>query len=92
MTDTIGTYLWKGSDTKTIDEVRKYWTDNVNTTQFWTGDPRDIGSAEFFETVSHFIKENYAHRYRLIDAEAADRKSTRLNSSHTDISRMPSSA
>ncbi|NIA30994.1 MAG: methyltransferase domain-containing protein [Actinobacteria bacterium] len=71
MTDTIGTYLWKGSDTKTIDEVRKYWTDNVNTTQFWTGDPRDIGSAEFFETVSHFIKENYAHRYRLIDAEAA---------------------
>ena len=24
--------------------------------------------------------------------EAADRKSTRLNSSHTDISRMPSSA
>ena len=25
-------------------------------------------------------------------AKAADRKSTRLNSSHTDISRMPSSA
>ena len=27
-----------------------------------------------------------------VDARAADRKSTRLNSSHTDISRMPSSA
>ena len=26
------------------------------------------------------------------DAKTADRKSTRLNSSHTDISRMPSSA
>ena len=26
------------------------------------------------------------------DAEFSDRKSTRLNSSHTDISRMPSSA
>ena len=29
---------------------------------------------------------------RLNDKEALDRKSTRLNSSHTDISRMPSSA
>ena len=29
---------------------------------------------------------------RLADLERADRKSTRLNSSHTDISRMPSSA
>ena len=28
----------------------------------------------------------------LTDAVGADRKSTRLNSSHTDISRMPSSA
>ena len=27
-----------------------------------------------------------------VDLEAVDRKSTRLNSSHTDISRMPSSA
>ena len=29
---------------------------------------------------------------RLSNGELADRKSTRLNSSHTDISRMPSSA
>ena len=28
----------------------------------------------------------------LLDALISDRKSTRLNSSHTDISRMPSSA
>ncbi len=71
MADTIGTYLWKGSDSKTIEEVQKYWTDNVNTTQFWTGDPRDIGKAEFFDTVSTFIKQNYEHRYRLIEKEAA---------------------
>ncbi len=71
MADTIGTYLWKGSDTKTIDEVQKYWTDNVNTTQFWTGDPRKIGSGEFFDEVSAFIKKNYEHRYRLIEKEAA---------------------
>ena len=58
MADTIGTYLWKGSDNKTIDEVQKYWTDNVNTTQFWTGDPRKIGTGEFFDTVSAFIKKN----------------------------------
>ncbi len=71
MTDTIGTYLWKGSDTRTIDEVRAYWTENVNTTQFWTGDPRDIGTAEFFDTVGEYIRKNYVHRYKLIDAEAA---------------------
>ncbi len=71
MSDTIGTYLWKGSENKTIDQVREYWTENVNTTQFWKGDPREIGSAEFFDTVSAFIKENYEHRYRLIKKQAA---------------------
>jgi ubiquinone/menaquinone biosynthesis C-methylase UbiE len=71
MPDTIGTYLWKGSDTRTIDEVRAYWTENVNTTQFWTGDPREIGTAQFFDTVGAYIRKNYIHRYRLIEAEAA---------------------
>ena len=71
MADTIGSYLWRGSDAKTIDEVRQYWTDNVNTTQFWTGDPRHIGSPEFYDTVGAFIRKNYQHRYRLISREAA---------------------
>ncbi|MBN1560736.1 class I SAM-dependent methyltransferase [candidate division KSB1 bacterium] len=71
MADTIGTYLWKGSDIKTIDEVQRYWTDNVNSTQFWTGDPRRIGSGEFFDTVGSFIRKNYEHRYRLIENQAA---------------------
>ncbi|OGB98194.1 hypothetical protein A2V82_06730 [candidate division KSB1 bacterium RBG_16_48_16] len=70
MTDTIGTFLWKGSEEKTIDQVRDYWTENVNTTQFWSGDPRKIGSPEFFDQVAAFIKKNYEHRYRLIDREA----------------------
>ena len=78
MSDTIGTYLWKGSDTHTINEVRKYWTDNVNTTQFWTGDPRKIGTPEFFDTVSAFIKKNYEHRYRLIEKVAAKHHGGRI--------------
>ena len=71
MTDTIGSYLWKGSDSRTLDEVRQYWTENVNTTQFWTGDPREIGSPRFFDEVGGYIRKNYEHRYRLIKAEAA---------------------
>ncbi|MDZ7369674.1 MAG: class I SAM-dependent methyltransferase [candidate division KSB1 bacterium] len=71
MSDTIGSYLWKGSEGRTIDEVRKYWTENVNTTQFWTGDPREIGSPAFFDTVGAFIRRNYEHRYRLIEQVAA---------------------
>jgi len=78
MTDTIGSYLWKGSDAKTIEQVRRYWTDNVNTTQFWTGDPRQIGSPEFYDTVGDFIRNNYEHRYRLIAREAAKYPGGRL--------------
>ena len=33
-----------------------------------------------------------AYKSRMWDGKIRDRKSTRLNSSHTDISRMPSSA
>ena len=68
----IGTYLWKGSEGKTLDEVRRYWTQNVNTTQFWTGDPRRIGSLEFFDKVGIFLEERRGYWYRLID-EAARR-------------------
>ncbi|MBN1541002.1 methyltransferase domain-containing protein [candidate division KSB1 bacterium] len=71
MSDTIGSYLWKGSDSRTLEEVRRYWTENVNTTQFWSGDPREIGSAEFYKEVGDYIRKNYEHRYRLIAAHAA---------------------
>ena len=40
----------------------------------------------------HTMIEEYGARFLLTGSSARDRKSTRLNSSHTDISRMPSSA
>lgn len=72
MQDTIGSYLWKEKDSgnRTLQEVQNYWNSNVNTTQFWTGDPTAIGSPEFFDTVARYIKKNYGHRYRLINSES----------------------
>ena len=55
---------------------------------FTTGeDPRLIGSRGT-ETGSFFFPKNLAFSRN----PAADRKSTRLNSSHSSVSRMPSSA
>jgi ubiquinone/menaquinone biosynthesis C-methylase UbiE len=71
MSDTIGSYLWKGSEINTLEQVRDYWTENVNTTQFWKGDPREIGSEQFFDQVDEYIRSVYAHRYKLIEQEAA---------------------
>ena len=44
------------------------------------------------ETSPTFEQVNDLTEKEFMDQVAADRKSTRLNSSHTDISRMPSSA
>ena len=44
------------------------------------------GSARTNKSFSHFLDISLGSSFEL------DRKSTRLNSSHTDISRMPSSA
>ena len=61
-------------------------------------------TAEAFRDVSHYLRTEHLEQLASIldDPEASandvfvatelDRKSTRLNSSHTDISRMPSSA
>lgn len=67
MSDQLGSYLWKGSQGKTLAEVRRYWTENVNTTQFWTGDPQQIGSPEFFREVAAFLQERRGYWYELID-------------------------
>lgn len=72
MSDRIGTYLWRDSEGKALDDVRKYWTENVNTTQFWTGDSRKIGSPEFFEKVGRFIEDRRDYWYHLI-GEATQR-------------------
>ena len=75
------------------------WFDRARTRTRWPGharsyvglDMREIGrdldpaAATLFELEPH-------HLGALSVIERGDRKSTRLNSSHTDISRMPSSA
>ena len=48
------------------------------------------GKVEYVRTAGGSIRIFADTLWR--DADARDRKSTRLNSSHTDISRMPSSA
>ena len=64
--------------------------------------PKNVGQR--FDMIKAWVNDNingysggyYSNKYTLIDEVAeqiySDRKSTRLNSSHTDISRMPSSA
>ncbi len=47
---------------------------------------------ETFEKAYAQLQQAYAAELPGRFAELRDRKSTRLNSSHTDISRMPSSA
>ena len=50
-------------------------------------------TAEAMHDISHYLRPAHLRQLRkIIDDPEADRKSTRLNSSHTDISRMPSSA
>ena len=46
---------------------------------------------EYLQSLFEY-KENNLYWKNTINSRAIDRKSTRLNSSHTDISRMPSSA
>ena len=49
--------------------------------------------AVFGERAMRLVPENYRRRFfKKQESSNLDRKSTRLNSSHTDISRMPSSA
>jgi len=70
MAEQIGNYLWRDSENRTLQEVRDYWTTNVNTVQFFAGNARDIGTPVFFDEVSQFIRKNYEHRYRLINSES----------------------
>ena len=67
---------------------------NINIENIVFGDEFTITDLELFcsNVYSPQIGRLQIHKY-INDARAkADRKSTRLNSSHTDISRMPSSA
>ena len=59
--------------------------DNCFTDDGWPGPSPVIGKV-------YTILEVHNHQMLIKLSEFKDRKSTRLNSSHTDISRMPSSA
>ena len=52
---------------------------------------RSVESSDvsLLKTLNNYLQERFSRHINLV---RRDRKSTRLNSSHTDISRMPSSA
>mgnify|MGYP003344173833 CR=1 FL=1 len=52
----------------------------------------DAQPKQAYEATQIYATPRIATLFQSADAEAKDRKSTRLNSSHTDVSRMPSSA
>ena len=58
----------------------------------WPDAEPDPRTREFAETLVRFVLADEVRIDAAIDAAARDRKSTRLNSSHLKLSRMPSSA
>ena len=57
------------------------------------GTAPSIACDQYFHVVDTLLGDLVAKKgWRIIMTKKTDRKSTRLNSSHTDISRMPSSA
>ena len=85
----------KASD-KQIDDVIKYLEDYGFQIHKSVGVERTIlgaiGVKPNFDIRKIKILDGVADVYRITAPYKLDRKSTRLNSSHTDISRMPSSA
>ena len=58
----------------------------------WLGKPRPVENQKGFARYFRFNTDHKVVGVQYLVTFFADRKSTRLNSSHTDISRMPSSA
>ena len=59
-----------------------------------TPSPTQLSDSEVDKYLQTFLVQDFPEHLRLFNLKETytDRKSTRLNSSHTDISRMPSSA
>ena len=55
-------------------------------------EPRKCVLVPGLELAEHLVERDALHELHGVEVPPLDRKSTRLNSSHTDISRMPSSA
>ena len=84
-----------------VDSYLRQWKDKENRLPLIIKGARQIGKTE---SIVHFASENYENivfinfvlegQYKTIlsDGYSVDRKSTRLNSSHKRLSRMPSSA
>ena len=62
------------------------------TAQSLAAGQRDISVSEFFAKNRHLLGFDSPRKALLTSVKEADRKSTRLNSSHSSVSRMPSSA
>ena len=72
----------------------KYYINNryITRTHSLTAHPKDIRPGQWCDVGNRFLPCLFNELVDFVEVELADRKSTRLNSSHTDISRMPSSA
>ena len=75
--------FFKGSQANTFKQFYEEIRKNIVLVNY----KRQKYVQDFFTDLPELLKTRKVHRKALID-----RKSTRLNSSHTDISRMPSSA
>src|ERR1051326_6531211 len=53
---------------------------------------QDVDGVIMSVSTAYIIKGDIAYRYQVPETASRDRKSTRLNSSHIPLSRMPSSA
>ena len=77
----------------TLDELGSAWDNGrVNLTVQSTWNGRKVGMCEAGPEMTFHFGQLIAHICKTRNVRAGDRKSTRLNSSHSQQSRMPSSA
>ena len=86
---------WQGCTDYGLQQIRVARKSNVSGRSFKDHEIQDLLVGHFYQPVSpekKFCGGTIHQAIKRDDVYLEDRKSTRLNSSHTDISRMPSSA